>query len=133
MYATEKDAIITHSVLGKFVVFEGGDTSIPVEGHRDKPNGDVVQFQGAVERGAITTTRFYDPNVEIPFEMRHDKGDTIDGTITVQPIDADGIAIPGRLKTYTGCKVTKIAPPKTDANSYTPSTIQYEFSWVKRA
>jgi hypothetical protein len=134
VYITEKDAIITHSVLGRFVSFEGGDTSIGFEAQRDKPNGDVIHFQQPVERGNITCKRFYDPMVELPFEARHDKGDPIEGTIAVQYLDPDtGLVIPGRTKTFAACKVTKVTPPPKNANSYSPAETTYEFVWQKQA
>lgn len=134
MYITEKDAIISHAVLGKFVSFDGGGSTIGFDGVRDKPNGDVIHFQQPTERDNITLKRFYDPMVDDAFIARHDKGDPMEAATTVQPLDPDlKIVIPGHLKTYVGCKVTKVTPPKFDANSTSPSEITYELVYQKLA
>lgn len=133
MYISEKDGIITHSVLGKFVTLDGGDSNIAFDEQRDEPNGDVIHFQQPNTRGALTLTRLYDPSRELQYELRHDQGDPLLGDIVVLHLDpGTGLAIPGKASTFFGCKVTKIAPPKKDAMSYAAAKVSYEFTWVKR-
>lgn len=132
MRITEKDAVITHSVLGEFTSFEGGESSIPITTEVVDSKGSQEHFQGTPERTNITLGRHYDPVAETDFEKRHGNGDALAGEILVQFIDPDGIPIPGRSHTYVGARVTRLAPPPKNKNSNTPSRIQYECVWLKK-
>ena len=77
----------------------------------------------------ITLQRVYDSDRDGALFKKFAGGDSFsDTSITVQELDADGNAIPGASKTFSGCVAKSMTAPDGDANSQDAASLQVVFT-----
>lgn len=117
------------SMPGPWAQITGQAISREVSKMREYAGGPDVPMAHRVSFPDISLQRVYDSDRDGALVKRFANNETFaDTSITVQELDADGNAIPGASKTYTGCLCKEIVPPDGDANSQDAAMLTVVFS-----
>lgn len=127
--ASNQLRIAVSSISGKFMTCDAPEISAEGVQHRPEAGANLVTLDARVTYGDITVTKLHDPAADNAVLRKFAKGDKLVGTsITIQPLDADGIPVAGAEIVYTGCQLKKITPPKSDSDSNDAAMVSLVFS-----
>ena len=117
------------SMPGPWTQVSGQEVSREVSKMREEAGGPEVPMAHRVTFPDITLQRVYDSDRDGSLFKKFASGDAFaNSSITVQELDADGNAIPGAFKTYTGCVAKSMTAPDGDAHSQDAAVLQVVFS-----
>lgn len=110
--------VTVSSMPGPWAQSNGREVSREIQKMKEKAGGPDVAMPSRISYPDITLQRLYDSDRDGALYKRIARGELFAGSsITVQELDADGIAIPGASTTYNDCVVRSATAPDTDANS----------------
>lgn len=117
------------SMPGPFTQISGQEVSREIPKMKEYAGGPDVPMANRIVYPDITLTRVYDSDRDGALYKRIARGELFaDTSITVQELDADGNAIPGASKTFSGCVVKSAQAPDGDANSQDAANLTVVFT-----
>lgn len=117
------------SMPGPWTQVSGQEVSREVSKMKETAGGADVVMPSRITYPDLTLTRVYDSDRDGALFKRIASGELFaDTSVTVQELDADGNAIPGASKTYSGCVVKSATAPDGDANSQDSASLTVVFT-----
>lgn len=125
----DRFAVSVSTMPGPWVQASGREVSREIQKLKEVAGGSDTVIPTRIVYPDITLMRVYDSDRDGALYKRIARGELFSGTsITVQELDADGIAIPGAVTTYNDCVVRSATAPDTDANSQDAAMLTVVFA-----
>lgn len=127
--ASNQLRISVSTIAAKFLTCDAPELTAEGAQHRPEAGANLVTLDARVTYGDLTVTKLHEPAADNAILRKFAKGDKLAGTsVTIQPLDADGVPIAGSEIVYTGCLLKKVTPAKSDADSNDAAITTYVFS-----
>lgn len=126
--AQRQSLVKVAGIDGYFATKTGGDTegevSLAYDGGKAKPE----KLSGPPVVGEVVVSRTYDPlrDAALEKELRKKVGRWYT-TVSVQPTDADLVALPVPPTVYTNALLRRVVGPEHDASSGDPQVLELTF------
>lgn len=127
--ASSQLRISVSSIPGAFMTCDPPEVTAEGAKHRPEAGANLVTLDARASYGDLTLTKLHEPAADNAILRAFAKGNKYEDTsVTIQPLDADGVPIAGSDIVWTGCRLKGFTPPKPDSDSTDAAVTQIVFS-----